>query len=50
MVADDEIHALAFGIVHFLYGFDATVQGDDQRRTLACGVVDALGRDTVPLL
>jgi hypothetical protein len=47
MVADDEIHALAFGIVHFLYGFDATVQGDDQRRTLACGVVDALGRDTV---
>ncbi len=48
MVADDEIHALSLRIGYLLRGFDAAVEGDDERHPLAGGVIDSLDGDTVP--
>ena len=48
MVADDEIHALSLRIGYLLRGFDAAVEGDDERHALAGGVIDSLDGDTVP--
>ncbi len=47
VVADDEIHALAFRIDDLFGGFDAAVQGDNQPHALAGGEVDSFDRDTV---
>ena len=47
MVADDEIHANAVGIFHFLHRLDTAVKRNNERATFLFGGVDTFGGDAV---
>ena len=47
VVADDEVDAVAGGVVHLFHGFDAAVEGYHQLHTGLARVVDALVADAV---
>ena len=49
VVANDEIDPLTLCIDNLLGSLDSAVQGDDQRDTLAGGVINTLARNTVSL-
>ena len=47
VVANDKIDVSFFGIGHMIDGFNPTIQGDNQRKTIVVGIINSLERDAV---
>ena len=50
VVADDEVDAERLGVCHFVDGFDAAVECNNQRETIVVCVVDGFVRNAVTLV